>query len=83
MNMCWMGPERNYYNLRRRTIYDDPFIRNYIEDLLENIRTQVGTSGIIIALPWSIAGLQQTAWPRALTSCTTDKMRFNDMHCRQ
>lgn len=25
----------------RRTIYDDPFIRNYIEDLLKNIRTQV------------------------------------------
>ncbi len=28
-------------SLCRRTIYDDPFIRNYIEDLLENIRTQV------------------------------------------
>ena len=27
--------------LCRRTIYDDPFIRNYIEDLLKNIRTQV------------------------------------------
>ncbi len=26
----------------RRTIYDDPFIRNYIEDLLKKIRTQVG-----------------------------------------
>jgi hypothetical protein len=26
--------------LHRRTIYDDPFIRNYIEDLLKNIRTQ-------------------------------------------
>ncbi|MFS7933779.1 putative proteasome component (PCI) domain, winged helix DNA-binding domain superfamily [Helianthus anomalus] len=25
----------------RRTIMDDPFIRNYIEDLLKNIRTQV------------------------------------------
>lgn len=25
----------------RRTIYDDPFIRKYIEDLLKNIRTQV------------------------------------------
>ncbi|CAK0735525.1 COP9/signalosome complex subunit Csn2 [Coccomyxa viridis] len=25
----------------KRTIYDDPFIRNYIEDLLKNIRTQV------------------------------------------
>ena len=25
----------------RKTIYDDPFIRNYIEDLLKNIRTQV------------------------------------------
>ena len=24
----------------RRTIYDDPFIRQYIEDLLHNIRTQ-------------------------------------------
>ena len=24
----------------RKTIYDDPFIRNYIEDLLKNIRTQ-------------------------------------------
>lgn len=26
---------------RRKTIYDDPFIRNYIDDLLKNIRTQV------------------------------------------
>ena len=26
---------------RRRTIYDDPFIRQYIEDLLLNIRAQV------------------------------------------
>ncbi|KAJ0495239.1 putative proteasome component (PCI) domain, winged helix DNA-binding domain superfamily [Helianthus annuus] len=25
----------------RKTIMDDPFIRNYIEDLLKNIRTQV------------------------------------------
>ncbi|MBA0587683.1 hypothetical protein Gorai_000806 [Gossypium raimondii] len=25
----------------RRTIMDDPFIRNYIEDLLKNVRTQV------------------------------------------
>ena len=25
----------------RRTILDDPFIRNYIEDLLRNVRTQV------------------------------------------
>ena len=25
----------------RRTIYDDAFIRQYIEDLLKNIRTQV------------------------------------------
>ncbi|KAK9824575.1 hypothetical protein WJX72_011432 [[Myrmecia] bisecta] len=25
----------------RQTIYDDPFIRNYIDDLLKNIRTQV------------------------------------------
>ena len=33
-------------SLCRRTIYDDPFIRNYIEDLLENIRTQVCTSVI-------------------------------------
>ena len=29
--------------MHRRTIYDDPFIRNYIEDLLKNIRTQVYT----------------------------------------
>ncbi|KAK6923306.1 Proteasome component (PCI) domain [Dillenia turbinata] len=28
-------------NSNRRTIMDDPFIRNYIEDLLKNIRTQV------------------------------------------
>lgn len=26
----------------RRTIMDDPFIRNYVEDLLKKIRTQVG-----------------------------------------
>ncbi|KAL6577213.1 COP9/signalosome complex subunit Csn2 [Orobanche minor] len=25
----------------RRTIMDDPFFRNYIEDLLKNVRTQV------------------------------------------
>lgn len=25
----------------RRSIYDDPFIRAYLEDLLKNIRTQV------------------------------------------
>ena len=31
----------NEHSCRRRTIYDDPFIRNYIEDLLKNIRTQV------------------------------------------
>ncbi|XP_010922119.1 COP9 signalosome complex subunit 2-like [Elaeis guineensis] len=28
-------------NTNRRTIMDDPFIHNYIEDLLKNIRTQV------------------------------------------
>jgi COP9 signalosome complex subunit 2 len=26
----------------KRTILDDPFIRNYVEDLLRKIRTQVG-----------------------------------------
>lgn len=31
----------NIFGQCRRTIYDDPFIRNYIEDLLKNIRTQV------------------------------------------
>jgi hypothetical protein len=30
-----------FYQSNRRTIMDDPFIRNYIEDLLKNIRTQV------------------------------------------
>lgn len=29
------------FQSNRRTIMDDPFIRNYIEDLLKNIRTQV------------------------------------------
>lgn len=33
-------------SLCRRTIYDDPFIRNYIEDLLKNIRTQVHQSTV-------------------------------------
>lgn len=31
----------NFCQSNRRTIMDDPFIRNYIEDLLKNIRTQV------------------------------------------
>lgn len=31
----------NFWQSNRRTIMDDPFIRNYIEDLLKNIRTQV------------------------------------------
>ena len=43
-------------DLCRRTIYDDPFIRNYIEDLLENIRTQVCTQCTVAALPKNIAG---------------------------
>jgi hypothetical protein len=30
-----------FWQSNRRTIMDDPFIRNYIEDLLKNIRTQV------------------------------------------
>lgn len=29
------------FQSNRRTIMDDPFIRNYIEDLLKNVRTQV------------------------------------------
>lgn len=29
------------FQTNRRTIMDDPFIRNYIEDLLKNVRTQV------------------------------------------
>lgn len=33
--------ENNMWQSNRRTIMDDPFIRNYIEDLLKNIRTQV------------------------------------------
>lgn len=37
-SICWKNgvPQSN-----RRTIMDDLFIRNYIEDLLKNIRTQV------------------------------------------
>eukprot|EP00252_Welwitschia_mirabilis_P014702 TRINITY_DN3245_c0_g1_i2.p1 TRINITY_DN3245_c0_g1~~TRINITY_DN3245_c0_g1_i2.p1 ORF type:complete len:442 (+),score=83.74 TRINITY_DN3245_c0_g1_i2:232-1557(+) len=31
----------NILKNNRRTIMDDPFVRNYIEDLLKNIRTQV------------------------------------------
>ena len=34
-------PDYCVKGLCRKTIYDDPFIRNYIEDLLKNIRTQV------------------------------------------
>lgn len=34
---CWVFN----FQSNRRTIMDDPFIRNYIEDLLKNIRTQV------------------------------------------
>lgn len=33
--------ENIHIQSNRRTIMDDPFIRNYIEDLLKNIRTQV------------------------------------------
>lgn len=33
--------KRDLLQSNRRTIMDDPFIRNYIEDLLKNIRTQV------------------------------------------
>lgn len=29
------------FQSNRKTIMDDPFIRNYIEDLLKNVRTQV------------------------------------------
>jgi hypothetical protein len=29
----------------RATILEDPFIRNYVEDLLRKIRTQVGGAG--------------------------------------
>jgi COP9 signalosome complex subunit 2 len=40
-----LSPKWIYENIdiqsNRRTIMDDPFIRNYIEDLLKNIRTQV------------------------------------------
>lgn len=40
-----LSPKWIYGNIdiqsNRRTIMDDPFIRNYIEDLLKNIRTQV------------------------------------------
>lgn len=35
------GPECNIFAACRQTIYDDAFIRQYIEDLLKNIRTQV------------------------------------------
>lgn len=34
----------------RRTIMDDPFIRQYVEDLLRKIRTQVGTTCLAICL---------------------------------
>ncbi len=33
--------ELRHSGLCRQTIYDDAFIRQYIEDLLKNIRTQV------------------------------------------
>ena len=36
---------------RRKTIYDDPFIRNYIEDLLKNIRTQAWRAQILLHDP--------------------------------
>jgi hypothetical protein len=40
--LCWhLSCSLGFLQSNRRTIMDDPFIRNYIEDLLKNVRTQV------------------------------------------
>ena len=41
VKVSWLTIAAELFGKCRRTIYDDPFIRNYIEDLLKNIRTQV------------------------------------------
>ncbi len=59
-------------SLCRRTIYDDPFIRNYIEDLLENIRTQV--CGSITAYPPTALQAYSTIRRLALALCVTGRL---------
>ena len=62
-------------SLCRRTIYDDPFIRNYIEDLLENIRTQVCIS--IFASPSTALQACTTTWRLALPLSVTGRLTLN------
>ena len=42
----------------RRTIMDDPFISNYIEDLLKNIRTQVTRQMLFCACQCALLHVQ-------------------------